>query len=259
MADSGTLIQIRERAYLEVLDLALLVIRKRPRPLVLAAAGGIAPWVVLNYWLMADQERPPTLWLVLYMLEAPWATAPLTVVLGGLMFGQVPGLRAVLGRLARALPTLFFVHLVVRLLLCLTIVLIRWISGRLWFASEVILLEQAAGLKALRRCGQLTSGRSGEFFAQWLGQVGFGLVFTLCFWIGTGSALEALFHNEVTWHRPFLADLGNWRFQLGAWIAIAFFAVARFFIYIDQRIRTEGWELRLRLQAAGRDIAEGRS
>jgi hypothetical protein len=259
MADLGTLIQIRERAYLELLDLALLVIRKRPRPLLLAAAGGIAPWALFNSWLMADQERPPTLWLLLYLLEAPWATAPLTVVLGGLMFGQVPGLRAVLGRLARALPTLVFVHLVVRSLLCLTIVLIRWISGRLWFASEVILLEQTTGFKALRRCGQLSSGRSGEFFAHWLGQLGFGLVFTLCFWIGTGSALEALFHSEVTWHRPLLADLGNWRFQLGAWIAIAFFAVARFFIYIDQRIRIEGWELRLRLQAAGRDVAEGRS
>ena len=259
MADSGTLIQIRERAYLEVLDLALLVIRKRPWPLLLAAAGGIVPWAVLNSWLSADQERPPTFWLLLYLLEAPWATAPLTVVLGGLMFGQVPRLRAVLGRLARALPTLVLVHLIVRLFLCLTMVLIRWLSSRLWFASEVILLEQTTGFKALRRCGQLSSGRSGEFFAHWLSQLGFGLVFTLCFWIGTGSALEALFHSEVTWHRPFLADLGSWRFQLGAWIAIAFFAVARFFVYIDQRIRIEGWELRLRLQAAGRDVAEGRS
>jgi hypothetical protein len=259
MADPGTLIQIRERAYLELLDLALLVIRKRPWPLLMAAAGGIAPWVILNYWLMVDKEKPPTLWPLLFLMEAPWATAPLTIVLGDLMFGKVPGLRAVIGRLARALPTLVFVHLLVRSLLCLTIVLIRWISGRLWFASEVILLEQTAGIKALRRCGQLTSGRSGEFFAQWLGQLGFGLVFTLCFWSGTGLAIEALFHNEATWHRPLLADLGNWRFQLGAWIAIAFFAVARFFIYIDQRIRIEGWELRLRLQAAGRDVAEGRS
>ena len=94
---------------------------------------------------------------------------------------------------------------------------------------------------------------------QWVGQLIFGLVFALCFWMGTGAGISALIKSELTWYRPFLTDFSGLRFQLGVWIAIAFFAVARFLIYIDQRIRSEGWELRLRLQAVGRDIEEGRS
>ncbi len=94
---------------------------------------------------------------------------------------------------------------------------------------------------------------------QWLCQLSFGLVFALCFWMGTGAGISALIKSELTWYRPFLTDSSGLRFQLGVWIAIAFFGVARFLIYIDQRIRSEGWELRLRLQAVGRDLEEGRS
>jgi hypothetical protein len=51
-----------------------------------------------------------------------------------------------------------------------------------------------------------------------------------------------------------LADTSGLRFQLGVWIAIAFFAVGRFLIYLDERIRGEGWEVRLRLQSAIREL-----
>ena len=39
LAQEPTLIQIRERSYLDLLDLALLVVRHRPRTLALAAAA----------------------------------------------------------------------------------------------------------------------------------------------------------------------------------------------------------------------------
>jgi hypothetical protein len=68
-----------------------------------------------------------------------------------------------------------------------------------------------------------------------------------------------LFKRSLTWEQPSLTDWSSLRFQLGLWIAIAFFSVARFLIYIDQRIRAEGWELRLRLQAVGRELTEHQS
>ena len=67
-----------------------------------------------------------------------------------------------------------------------------------------------------------------------------------------------LIRSDPTWSGPGTGAFGSLKFQLGVWIAIAFFAVARFLIYIDQRIRSEGWELRLRLQAVGRDLEGGR-
>ena len=44
MAQKPTLIQIRERSYLDLLDLALLVVRHRPRTSALAAVIGIVPF-----------------------------------------------------------------------------------------------------------------------------------------------------------------------------------------------------------------------
>jgi hypothetical protein len=259
MAYDRTLIQIRERSFLDLLDLGLVVVRHRPRELALAAAAGIAPFAVLNHWLLATATNPRTLWPVLLFLEAPWATAPLTLVLGGLMFNQPPRLGPTLGRITRALPSLIFVHLILRGLLGATILLIPLVPGRLWFASEVILLERSGGLKAVGRCAQLCTDRSGEFVSYAIAQLFFGLTFALCFWTGTGAALSTFFKGSLTWDQPFVTDLGGVRFQLAVWIAIAFFSIARFLIYIDQRIRSEGWELRLRLQSVGLDLDEGRS
>src|SRR5262245_23986919 len=98
------LVQIRERSFLDLLDLALLVIRRRPRPLALAAAIGIAPFAVLNHWLLSEGQVPFSIWLVLLFFEAPWATSPLTIVLGGLMFGQTPGPWVITRRILLAIP-----------------------------------------------------------------------------------------------------------------------------------------------------------
>ena len=105
----------------------------------------------------------------------------------------------------------------------------------------------------MRRCLQLSGGRTGEFFMQWVVQLSFGLVFALCFWVGNRRGdLGLVQERSLTWERPVLTEFrAAFDFSSGSWIAIAFFGVARFLIYIDQRIRSEGWELRLRLQAVG--------
>jgi hypothetical protein len=258
MAFDQTLVQIRERSYLDLLDLALVVVRHRPWTLALAAAAGIAPFALLNQWLQANPDFLPGYWPILLFLEAPWATAPLTIVLGGLMFDQPPPFGSVVRRLVIALPSLIFVHVFLRGLLGATVFLIPLIPGRLWFVSEVILLEKTGGLKALGRSARLSASRSGEFFIQWIGQLFFGIVFALCFWAGTSEAISVLIKADSTWSGPGTGAFGSLKYHLGVWIAIAFFAVARFLVYIDQRIRSEGWELRLRLQAVGRDLEGGR-
>src|SRR4051812_4215043 len=105
-AHGRMLVQIRERTFLEVLDLALVVIRHRPAPIGLAAVVGIAPFAALNALLTSDPEFPLSLFTLLVLLEVPWATAPLTAVLGGLMFDQRPTVDSLLRGLLRALPAL---------------------------------------------------------------------------------------------------------------------------------------------------------
>ena len=259
MANDRTLVQIRERSYLDLLDLALLVVRQRPRTLGLAAAAGIAPFAALNYWVLSNPDTPPAIWPVLLFLEAPWATVPLTLVLGGLMFDRPPRTGPILGRMIRALPSLILVHVLLRGVLTMTLLLMPLIPGQFWFANEVILLEKVPGLA--RCAAACSSPAAGPASSSCSGSASSASAWCsrLCFWVGTGAGISALIKSELTWYRPFLTDFSGLRFQLGVWIAIAFFGVARFLIYIDQRIRSEGWELRLRLQAVGRDIEEGRS
>jgi hypothetical protein len=259
MAFERTLIQIRERTFLEVHDLALVVVRNHPLTLGLAALAGIAPFAALNAWLTADAEFPLGPFAILVLLEIPWATAPLTAVLGERMFGQrlVAGKLAV--RLLRAVPSLVLYQFLLRGILIVSIILFPVIPARLVFLNEVIVLERDVWYKALSRSAQLCARRGGDLFVQWVGQLLLGAVFVACFWMGTGAAVTALTSSELTWEQPAWADVYGVRFQLGLWLAIGFFTVARFLTYIDHRIRKEGWEIELRLQDVGRALEESRA
>jgi hypothetical protein len=193
----------------------------------------------------------------LLAIEAPWATAPLTVVLGGLMFGERPSTARVLKTLVRGLPAMIAYQLVIRSIMVGMVVFLPLIPSRLAFLDEVILLERSPLPGVIRRCSTLTSQRGGDFFSQWLAQLFFGALFVVCFWQGSGALVAALTTSELTWHRPGWGDLYGLRFQVAVWLAIVFFGVARFLTYIDQRIRLEGWEVKLRLEAVGRALAEG--
>lgn len=258
LAEDRTLIQIRERSFLDLLDLTLVVVRGRPRVIGLAALAGVAPCAALNAWLTADPEFPLTVYFALLILEAPWATAPLTVVLGGLMFGKRPSTVGVLRTLARGLPAMLLFQVVVRALLLVTVVFYPIVPSRLAFLDEVILLERGKFLGAVRRSSTLSGLRGADFFGQWVAQTFFGVLFVVCFWAGAGAMVNALTTSEMTWDRPGLSDFYSVRAQAAVWLAISVFGVARFLTYIDQRIRLEGWELKLRLQAVGRAL-EGAS
>ncbi|QDV34201.1 hypothetical protein [Tautonia plasticadhaerens] len=257
MAVDRTLVQIRERSYLDILDLALVVIRHRPATIGGTAALGIAPWAALNAWLTAGSgESRAALQLALIALEAPLATAPLTVVLGGLMFGSRPRAGRVAATTFRQLGPMVLYQGALRGLLLASIVLAWLVPARFAFLNEVVLLERGRWWKAWSRCGDLSNERRGELFGQWLAQVAFGSMFVLAFWLASARVL-GVFEGELTWARPGLDLVFNAWAVLGIWVAVAFFAVARFLAYIDQRIRLEGWEVELRLRAVGRTMQEG--
>lgn len=259
MAVDRTLIQIRERSYLEILDLALVVVRRRPLALGLTAALGIAPWAALNYALLSaptiDDEFRAIDHLLLIVMEAPLATAPLTVVLGGMMFGARPRAGAVVSTLFRQCVPLVLYQAVLRPILLATIFLSWLMPVRLPFLDEVVLLERGKWWKVVTRCSDLTRDRGGDLFGQWVTQVFFGTLFVIACWFAAGQAVD-VFRGELTWVRP------EWEFLLDArafaaiWVAVAFFAVVRFLSYIDQRIRLEGWEVELRLRQVGRTMRE---
>ena len=248
-----TLVQIRERSLVDLLDLSLVVVRRRPIALGLAALLGIAPFAALNAWLFASiPELDPGIPLLLWMVEAPFATAPLTVVLGGLMFGRRPTIGQVMGSVLKGAFPLIVIHGFLRS------VLFFWIPTRLAFANEVILLERGKWWKIVARGGDLSSGRGGELFLLGLAQLILTYLFAVLFTMGTARIGQAIMAEGLTWEAPASSTFAHWRFQLALWIVVAFFAVARFLAYIDQRIRLEGWEVELRLRGVGKAMEEAR-
>ena len=262
LALDRTLVQIRERSFLGLLDLALVVVRRRPVILGLTAVVGVAPWAVLDAWLLAripDDEMAPLVLFVLIAIEAAPATAPLTVVLGELMFGARPTIGRTIVTLVRNLPGLLMYQVLLRSVLIFPLwFLSPLIPARLGFLNEVILLERGRWRSALRRSAALSGGQGMVLIGRWLAQGGFGTLFVVAFWIAGAKALRMLAGGDLTWEGPDTvgAAVTGPRAQAGIWIAVAFFAVVRFLTYIDQRIRIEGWEVELRLRAVGAAMRE---
>ncbi|WP_169976063.1 hypothetical protein [Tautonia rosea] len=256
MAVDRTLVQIRERSYLDILDLALVLIRHRPITIGATAALGIVPWALLNAWILSEVEDGRAMvHLGAIVLEAPFATAPLTIVLGAMMFGSSPRPGQVVGTMLRQLVPMLLYQFLLRSLLLLSWVLAWLIPVRQVFMNEVLLLERGKWRRAWSRCTDLTSDRGGELFGQWMIQMAFGGMFTLAFWFATRQVLS-VFEGELTWGYSELDFVFNAWIFVGVWIAVAFFAIVRFLTYIDQRIRLEGWEVELRLRAVGRAMKE---
>ena len=253
MAFDQTMIAIRERRQVDLFDLALMVIRRRPLPIFWATLAGVAPFVALNAWLFGVLgEGHASLALILWWVEAPLALAPLTLVLGGMMFGQTPSPRAVARQLVQAALGLLWTHGLLRL------VPLYWLPPRLVFANEILLLERAGWLKLWKRGGRIALGREGNLFF-------LDMIYPIAVWalalgayFGLGRLIQAVLAEPLTWDIFNATALTGLTFQLPLWVAAAYFAVVRFLTYIDQRIRLEGWEVELRLRAAGEALAEAR-
>jgi hypothetical protein len=250
------MIVIRERSFMDLLDLALKVVRDRPVILGLSALAGIVPFAVLNIYLLSDPSFPRLFWVALLVMETPWATAPLTLALGELMFDVTPRPWRMLKTLVVSLPALVIDQVLVRGLLLLFVVFYPVVPSRYAFLDEVILLERAGPFRAPKRSRTISQGCEGELFLRWMGQIALGSTFAICFWMGAETIGSSLWGQELTWYRPGLSDLGGLLFQVGIWVAIAYFGVVRFLSYIDRRTRLEGWEIELRLKAVGRSLEE---
>jgi len=276
-------IVIRERSYLDVLDLGLRVIRVYAWPLALAFGCGVVPAACLNHWLLADYAEydfelgfPGRYMWYMFMLvisEVPLVTAPVTLYLGEALFTERPRPGEIARRLWRSLPQLLFFQLFLRSLLIPLVfswlltsssfevfagvasffLLIVWsIYFVAWpYLGEVILLERnpmrrktPGQMTTNRRRQKLHEGYSGELFSQWMGALGIGALLFVSFWL-TFWLAGGMLLNEWEWSgTPYTLC-----FPLALWLVVGYFAVVRFLGYIDLRIRREGWEVELMMRA----------
>jgi hypothetical protein len=276
-----TRIAIRERGYLDILDLALCVIRAHAGGLLVATLVGVAPMFALNWWLISDIISGPGfeiegdavsdyIWklLALTFLEMPLAAAPATLYLGQALFLERPNSRQMVRDLLGSLPQMTLLQLGPRALVILPAVLfdepvllgfsIMALLGAvplhyaLWpYLTEIILLERnrlfrasKQGTSTWRRVGALHNHYRIELFGHWLMALVFGGAWIAALWLAQWSVWTLLV-ARLTFAGPTYTVL----LPAALWLVISFFTVARYLGYLDLRIRTEGWEIELRMRA----------
>lgn len=267
--DKTLRIAVRERQYVDLLDLALCVIRAYPGPLLGALAAGIVPMMLLNGWLLAgfvqwDFEFGfPAQYMfymaVLIFVETPLATAPATLYLGKAVFDERPKAGEIAREFRQSLAQLLVYQ-----------VLLRPWHVRRPYLNEVILLDRNPmrrkmphGESTLNRSRVLHEGEEGDLFARgfavavvggllftaiWLSIFHFrGVMLGLWSFLGFLMALEALVTGQLDWE--FLRPMFTFYYPLAIWTVVAYFTVVRFLSYLDLRIRREGWEVELGIRA----------
>ena len=254
-------IVIRERGYLELLDLGLRALRSQAGPFFLALLAGVGPFVLLNAWLLNRAAAVPEdggapwlflgLMLIAVLWELPLATAPATLCLGRALFNQPLEARQIAREFAQSLPQLIFYQVLLRGLLMATVAgsFVPFVANP--YLNEVILLErnpfQAAGKLSLstgQRSATLHRGQGNSLFGRWMLNMVIGLVLVAAFW-GSLAAAASWLLDEPNWAGPFYTCL----YPAALWMAVAYFTVVRFLGYLDLRIRCEGWEVELLMRA----------
>ena len=251
-------IAIHERSWSDNLDLALHIIVRHAGPIAACAAAGIALPAVVNHLLLApiaadDFQGSMTgvyYWLViLIMIEAPLATALVTIYLGQALFIERPSVRSALRVFISCLPQMMLLQWVVRGILILPIV--TWlVPYGFWpYVSEIILLERnplvsrGGQLSTLKRSAVLHRGNSSQFMLEGLGTLCVAGLLSLALTLTGNFLAQNLFGVELDGVGSLMVA------QASLWLVATFFTAARFLNYLNQRIRDEGWELELLLRA----------
>lgn len=254
-----TRIAIRERGFAEILGLALQVTRAGFGWLSLLWFIGVTNFAVINAVLLAPMldeeliynEFPGGYWCLMVLLvaiETPFATAPITLYLGKMMFHGEFRFRTMLVELMRSLPQLLLFQGILRTIVLPVLALPYWVMP---YVGELILLERnpmfagrSKRMTTNRRSRNLHTNSGGELFGRWLLAVVVSVVLTLVLGYGIESFLLQIAGYEVT---AYIRNLVIYPITL--WIVVGWMSVVRFLAYLDLRIRREGWEVELLMRA----------
>jgi len=254
-------IAIRQRNFVDTLDLSLKVIRVHAGPLTLALVAGVLPLALLNAWLLADYREPDFdigfpltyMWYMtlLVVWQTPLATAPATLYLGKALFVGRPGVGRIARDCAGSLPQLLFYQVLMRGMLMLPVITLFFPYCMWPYLNEIILLERnpfragsANRISTWRRWRTLHARQAGDLFARWLGALAVGGLLLGAIWCSIGVFRGLLL---AEWEQA--ESMFTVCFPLALWVVMGYFCVARFLGYLDLRIAREGWEVELIMRA----------
>ena len=280
-----TQIAVRERAMLDIFDIALHVTRVFAWPLLVTFSFGVVPLMLFNYLLIgwmtdiAYEEQFPYryLWnmMLLVYIEASLASVFATCFLGQAVFHERPKLRQLLADVTKLFPHIAWCQLFLRVVVPVWVLYLFVDRDYEWagviellfvpalalyvlgmrsfrpFINEIIVLERNP-LRSRDPQTQSVGVRSSRLHGPASGELfarSFGSFFIgVLLWMafyGMFLFISSVFFNE--WRqREFMV---TWCYPLSLWMVVLYFTVVNFLSYLDVRIRQEGWEVELQLRA----------
>jgi hypothetical protein len=253
-------VAFRDRSLSDVLDLALRFMAVHGRAYAKVALGSIVPLAGLSLlvgWKLG--------WAAAWAMSLPLALVaeiPFTVLASRLVFHHDVRARDVFRTALRDGPRVVLVRGVGAALVAIgmSILLVPglWLATIFLFLGEVMLLERGSIGEAFARSQRVASSAASEVF---LGVLVLALV-------PAGSVLLAdiagrAVVGELLQFRPPLPLWvvgGGALATLGLFAQVPYLATARFFLYLNVRTRSEGWDIQTRFAAiAARAENEARS
>jgi hypothetical protein len=254
---------LRQRSVLDVLDLSLRFVVAHAGAYARVTLAAVVPAALLS-WGLAQAAGWVWGWTATILLALLVQTS-FTVLASRLVFSPAVRLRDVLRATASALPRVLALRLLQVALV--GVGLFFFVAPGLWIGVTLLVVIEAAVLEgapvggAIARSLRLTSAQSAQAVAASLVLL---VLHAAATFLGDDvgravvSGLLQFREPEALWTAG-----GSALALAGFWIFLPFVATARFFVYLDLRTRSEGWDIQTRfaaiaLRARDEDAGQGR-
>lgn len=242
-------VAFRDRPAVDVMDLALRFVTVHRRTYALLSLAVLVPLAVIALGAVRLVGWPLA-WLVVVPLSM-LAQLPFTVAASRLVFEERASTRTVL-RLAAAETPRFLVGLAVTtLFVALASSLLVFpgffVATLTLFLGEVMVLERSTLGGAFGRAQRVASSAMGDAI---FGVVALGA--TLVASVAIADIGGRLIVSELLQFKapePVWVEYGSTLGVLGLFAQVPYAATARFFLYLNVRTRTEGWDIQTRFAA----------
>jgi hypothetical protein len=239
-------VELRERPLLDVLDLAVRFCAEHAGAYLRLSLVVLLPSFALS-WAAGRFVGWWAAWVAAVALTS-FATAPFVALASRLVFADVVRVREALGLALRATPGLLALRLVelLALLASALVVGVAWLwLGTIWlFVAEVLVLEQASLNRAFGRAMGIANRHFGVAFLAMLLLGLAPLAMGMLTDVAGREALQTIF--EVAPPPSMFHAGGSWLALAGWWAMVPIASTGRFFVYLDIRTRTEGWDIQTR-------------
>lgn len=257
---SRTRIVLRERALVDVFDLALRFVVEHGAVYAKTALVVLPPFFVASVFIARAGGWIATWTFALFTVG--FAVAPFTVLASRLVFEDDTGSLSAIKQALRAVHRIFALRVATILGGALGLLALLFPGAFVFvvtlFVVEVALLERASTSTAIFRSMRMVGRESGE-------AVMAVLVLSLLYGVAVlaadsgGRAIIAVL-LESRAPAPMWSEGLGWSYLslLGFWLFVPYAATARFFVYLDVRTRSEGWDIQTRFTAiATRPLTRG--